>query len=283
MKRIWLAILLLLAGCASQVQPPAALPLGAGFRFSTYGPGQNPGEEYWASVGEQMAGRFPEAVPQTIWIVGNIYGDGTYLNFPCQTEDPNIRCGPIDMNEAALDLFDQRGVRVWLQVEPGNASMEELIRIVMGHYRQHASVIGFGVDVEWWHSTDGPLGVPVTDQEAARWVEMVRSYDPDYWLFLKHWEAEWMPPSIRDGILFVNDHQEFEDLGRMLDNFAAWGEHFSPSPVAYQFGYFSDRQWWIQMQDPPGEIGNAILERIPNTRALFWVDFTVLYVFPPPK
>jgi hypothetical protein len=24
-----------------------------------------------------------------------------------------------------------------------------------------------------------------------------------------------------------------------------------------------------------------ILERIPNTRALFWVDFTVLEIFPP--
>jgi hypothetical protein len=185
------------------------------------------------------------------------------------------------MNEETLDLFDARGVRVWLQVEPGNADMEALIRLVLAQYRHHASVIGFGVDVEWWHSTDGPLGVPVTDEEAARWVGLVRSYDPEYWLFLKHWEIEWMPPAVRDGILFVNDHQEFEDLDQMLANFGSWGEHFAPSPVAYQFGYFSDRDWWADLQDPAGEIGSAILDRVPNTRALFWVDFTVLYVFPP--
>jgi hypothetical protein len=256
--------------------------LGAGFRFSTYGNSQNPAEEYWASVGEQMAARFPDAAPETIWIIGNIYGDGTYLNFPCQTEDANIRCGPIDMNEAALTLFDQRGVRVWLQVEPGNASMEELIRVVLGNYAHHPSVIGFGVDVEWWRSTDGPLGVPVTDEEATRWVDLVQSYDSDYWLFLKHWEIDWMPPTARDGILFVNDRQDFGGLDQMVGSFDAWGQHFAPAPVAYQFGYFSDRTWWIEMQDPPAEIGRAILDRVPNTRGLFWVDFTILQVFPPP-
>ena len=30
-----------------------------------------------------------------------------------------------------------------------------------------------------------------------------------------------------------------------------------------------------------GEIGQALLDKIPNTRALYWVDFTVLDVFPP--
>jgi hypothetical protein len=52
---------------------PTAVPeaLGAGFRFSTYGPGYDPGAEYWAGVGQQMAVKFPNARPQAIWIVGN--------------------------------------------------------------------------------------------------------------------------------------------------------------------------------------------------------------------
>jgi len=48
--------------------------LGAGFRYSSYGPAYNPGPEYWASVGEQMAEKFPEAKPSTIWIVGILDG-----------------------------------------------------------------------------------------------------------------------------------------------------------------------------------------------------------------
>jgi len=286
MKPRWIWIMLvvllgsLLAGC--ERKPADPLPgLGAGFRFSTYGVEQNPGEAYWASVGEKMASRFPGSRPQAIWIVGNTYGEGTYLNFPCETDSPFIRCGFVDMNEAALALFDERGVDVWLQVEPGNADLETLIALVLGQYGHHPCVIGFGLDVEWYQSTEGPLGVPITDEEAERWVAAVREHNPGYYLFLKHWEIEWMPPTARDGIMFVNDSQGFENLDALVANFSAWGKHFEGYPVGYQFGYHSDRAWWKDLADPPGEIGQAILEKIPNTRALFWVDFTTLLVFPP--
>src|SRR5512143_1519442 len=56
--------------------------VGAGFRFSTYGPDYDPGVEYWASVGERMAAKFPNAQPQAIWIVGNYAGAGPILTFP---------------------------------------------------------------------------------------------------------------------------------------------------------------------------------------------------------
>jgi hypothetical protein len=35
------------------------------------------------------------------------------------------------------------------------------------------------------------------------------------------------------------------------------------------------------LQDPPKDIGQALVERVPNTQGLFWVDFTVLDIFPP--
>ena len=74
--------------------------LGAGFRYSSYGPPHNPGREYWASVGEGMAGIFPDSNPATIWIVGILDGEGTYLSFGCETDDPNIPC--------VLDIFPPR-------------------------------------------------------------------------------------------------------------------------------------------------------------------------------
>ncbi|MBN2387744.1 MAG: hypothetical protein JXB85_12060 [Anaerolineales bacterium] len=280
MKRLLALTLLvvLLAGCSPADSDPG---LGAGFRYSTTGPGMNPGAEYWAAVGEAMAARFPGAAPQAVWIIGGVYGDGTYLNFPCQAEDPLIRCGYVDMNEAYLDLFDERGIQVWLQVESGHADMLETIDLVLDQYSHHASVIGFGVDVEWYQTPLGSQGVPISDAVAAAWVRAVQRHDRQYLLFLKHYEIAYLPPSYRDGIVFINDHQDFENFDALLANFTAWGQHFAPAPVGYQFGYPSDSPWWSQMQDPPGEIGAALLEAIPNTRTLLWVDFTVLRVFPP--
>lgn len=261
------------------VKEPSALQ--AGFRFSSYGPSYNPGPEYWSYAGEQMAAKFDGATPSALWIVGVLDGEGTYLNFNCETDDPNIRCGYADMNDATLDLFDQNGFEVWLQVESGNASMDELIRIVLNQYKDHPSVVGFGVDVEWYKSTNGPEGQPISDEEAAHWVKLVREVNPNYRLFLKHWDVDWMPPTYRDGIVFIDDSQQFESLDQLVSEFSAWGKRFAPSPVGFQFGYQADQKWWKELQDPPKEIGEAILQQTPNTSGLFWVDFTLLDVFPP--
>lgn len=256
--------------------------LGAGFRFSTYGPEVDPGPDYWADVGQKMASRFPGASPQAIWIVGNYAGAGPIFTFPGAHDDFNIHFSPEDKNEAALTLFDQTGLRVWLQVEPGDVSVEELIHIMLNQYGGHPCVMGVGVDVEWFHSDGTPEGQAVTDEEAAAWVAAARSHNPQYRLFLKHWKTEKMPPTYRDGVLFVDDSQQFESLEAMVSEFAAWGKFFKPSPVAFQYGYPDDQHWWKELQDPPGDIGQQILAKVPNTEALFWVDFTVLQVFPPP-
>ena len=255
--------------------------LEAGFRFSAYGPQFNPGPEYWASVGEDMAAKFSGAKPAALWIVGVLDAEGTYLNFSCKTDDPNIRCGYTDMNEQTLTLFDEKGFGVWLQVEPGNASVDELIDIVLNQYKTHPSVIGFGVDVEWYQSTNGPQGEPISDEVAKRWVERIQTHDPNYRLFLKHWDQAWMPPTYRDGIFFIDDSQQFESFDAMVQEFTEWGNAFAPSSVGFQYGYPADRPWWKELQDPPKDIGQAILENVPNAQGLFWVDFTVLDMFPP--
>ena len=38
--------------------------------------------------------------------------------------------------------------------------------------------------------------------------------------------------------------------------------------------------WWSTLADPPRDIGNALLSRIPNTRDLLWVDFTAYDIWP---
>jgi Polysaccharide deacetylase len=257
--------------------------LGAGFRFSVYGQKENPGPKYWARVGREMAARFPGSTPEAIWIIGRKNGKGTEFPFPVgDVGDPLITgVDGEDPNEATLDLFDELGFRIWLQVEPRFASTEKLLRLMLQRYSHHRCIVGIGIDIEWNKSVDPDAGEPVSDSEAREWLSIARSFNPKYRLFLKHWLPEKMPPTFREGILFVDDSQILPSMQALVDEFAQWGKTFAPSPVAFQIGYPSDRPWWIQLKDPPKEIGSAILKAVPNTEALFWVNFSVLEVFPP--
>ena len=278
-----LCTIVIAAGCATTRREAVEEKrmVGAGFRYSAYGPDWDPGPAYWLRVGQEMAARFPGAVGETVWIVGRLEGDGTLLNFPVDGDHPLILGSETDENEAALDLFDRHGFRVWLQVEPGHAPVEELIHIVLDRYSHHPSVVGVGIDVEWFESTEQPEGRAVTDAEARAWLAAARKHDPDYRLFLKHWEIGKMPPTAREGLLFIDDSQILPSLQTMVDEFADWGRAFAPAPVGFQYGYPSDRPWWSKLDDPPGDVGRAILDRVPNTEGLYWVDFTVLDLFPP--
>jgi hypothetical protein len=263
------------------ITPLPTSSLYAGFRYSTYGPPYNPGAQYWVSVGQRMAGKFPSARPQANWIVGSLEGQGTRLSFPGTSTDSYIQFAASDENEETLTLFDQAGLSVWLQVEPGEASMETLIHLVLSQYGHHPCVIGVGLDVEWYHSYQEPMGQAVTDAEAANWLAATRSHGAQYRLFLKHWLIEMMPLTQRDGLFFIDDSQQFDSLDQMAAEFVQWGQAFAPAPVGFQYGYPDDRKWWGQFDDPAGDIGRRFLAEIPNLQGLYWVDFTILDVFPP--
>ncbi len=285
-----------LAGCSSVPERPsgacaaAAMSgcspyfpgvLGAGFRYSVQGPLLDPGPSYWVYTGKSMASKFDRAVPQAVWIVSHYNGKGTRFTFPGTQVNEDILFSSRERNEDALDLFDRQGIQVWLQLEPGQAPVEELIRIVLRRYGHHPCVIGIGIDVEWYCTERFAGEGFIADEDAASWVSAVRSFNPSYWLFLKHWDAARMPPNCRNGIVFVDDGQQFHSLDAMTAQFTAWGRAFYPAPVAFQYGYPSDRIWWESLSDPADEIGRRILSCVPNTGGLFWVDFTVLDVFPP--
>ena len=94
-----------------------------------------------------------------------------------------------------------------------------LIDLVLTQYRHHPSVIGFGVDVEWYQIATHDEGKAVTDAEAQAWSERVRSYNPNYLLFVKHWLTSKMPPTYRTGMVFIDDSQELPSLDAMVDEF----------------------------------------------------------------
>jgi hypothetical protein len=284
--RRFLLALTLLSGLVLGTGHAAAQELRAGLRSSPYGISPFPSPPWWTDSTLDMASRFSGSTPAVIWIVGEVlFPVDCGLSFPNPTPGttyPNVvfKSGG-DQNEAYLDAFDQAGIKVWLQVEPGNADVGTLIDLVMTQYSHHPSVVGFGVDVEWYKNKKFRNGKAVTDAEASAWVAKVRSYDPADLLFTKHWLAEKMPPTYRTGMVFVDDSQGFRSLDAMANEFAAWGQAFAPAPVGFQFGYARDRKWWSKLADPPRALGDAIRARVPNTSDLIWVDFTAYEIWPP--
>lgn len=265
--------------------------LRAGLRSSSYGAGEPfPKPVYWLKTTRAMASAFPAASPAVVWIVSviNFQGDSgiASLNFPVSLKEkdnyPDIHFADSDQNEEYLDQFDREGVKVWLQVEPGDTDVSTLIDLVLSRYSSHPCVVGFGVDVEWlkWNKNKANEGVAVTDAEARAWIEKVHAYNSGYGLFLKHWLVEKMPPIYREGITFLNDSQQFTDLDDMVAEFTAWGKEFAQSKVGFQFGYEADKAWWSGLSDPPRDIGQTLLKNIPNTTDLYWVDFTMQQIWP---
>jgi hypothetical protein len=211
---------------------------------------------YWVDVAKQTASAIPGTSPGGILIVTGGIEAGT---------------------DHCLTVFDDNGIKVWLQVEPYGASIDQLIDVVLGQYGHHPCVLGFGIDLEWRRPYSN-----VTDEEAKRWLNKTKQYNPDFKLFLKHWLTEVMPPTARENIVFIDDSQRFgpDGLDSMVNEFKRWGKHFSETDVGFQIGYESDEGWWSQLENPPRDIGSALIENIPNCRFIFWVNFTILDVFP---
>ena len=257
----------------------------AGLRSSVYGFNSFPDTTWWLNATSDMASRFDSASPSVIWILGYTTDDGCYLNFPNPFPDSSfnkIFFGNNDENENYLNFFDKNGIKVWLQVEPGFADVSTLIDLALSQYSHHSSVIGFGVDVEWYKTSgaNNNEGEAVSDTVAEAWLVKIKSYNENYLLFTKHWLVDKMPPTLRDDIVFVDDSQDFPDMNSMINEFVDWSKAFSSSKVAFQFGYNNDKPWWGKLSNPPKDIGDALIEKCSNISDLYWVDFTAYDIWP---
>ncbi len=265
--------------------PPVPAGMRAGLRGSDYGISPWPTPSWWVNSINSMASRFPGSTGAMIAVVVEIdgmKGPGCWAHFPNPDGGtyPGVRFDATDEFGPDFTAFDTAGIKVWLQVESSACDMSMLIDLVFKQYGNHSSVIGFGVDDEWYQNKSYRYGKPITNAEAQAWVTKVRTYNTAYKVFLKHWLTSQMPPTYRDGLVFVDDSQGFRSMDKMMTEFAAWGAYFNPSPVGYQFGYATDKAWWSRLNDPPKTIGNGILSRVPNTMDLYWVDFTAHDIWP---
>ncbi len=254
-----------------------------GARSSAYGIRPFPSPEGWTSALKTMAGYFPNATPVGIWIVGRLNGrtTGMTLEFP-QPEDganygPLIAFSETDKHEPFLSLFDSNGIKVFLQIEPGFAEVDPAMDLVLNRYKRHPSVIGFGIDVEWFKNakTDAPNAV-VTDELAKAWEARVKSHDSKYRLFVKHFRKEDLPPTYRGDVVFVDDSQQFSDLATFLAEYREFADFFYPNMVMFQIGYRADRKWWQSIAAPiPQTLGRKLAAQTRQDCGIVWVDFTL--------
>jgi len=256
----------------------------AGVRSSSYGIRPFPDQAGWQEAMQAMSSYFKGSTPCAIWIVGELSKQhGCRLFFPGDDKKiTNVVFKEEDIHEPYLTYFDNTDIKVFLQVEPGNASVDTLIDLVLNRYKHHPCVIGFGIDVEWHGKGEKRgWGIPVTDRQASGWENKVKNYNPDYQLFLKHWDRDWMPPTYRGDIIFVSDSQQLNSLEEMVTEFSEyWADFFRPNPVYFQIGYGSDRKWWKNFETPPRTVGDSIAYKVEQETGIFWVDFTLREVLP---
>ena len=258
----------------------------AGARSSSYGIKPFPQPEKWVTGMRKINNYFKAgSTPSALWIVG-VMGNkrkNCRLEFPVDTgKYQNISCMDYDKHEKYLSHFDTTGVKVYLQVESAMANVDTLIKLVLDRYSHHPSVIGFGVDAEWYRwSEEDDWGQKINDSSARRWEKHIKSYNNTYQMFLKHWDRKWMPENYRGEIIFVSDSQMFEDKEHMITEFTNyWGEYFYPNKVFYQIGYPKDRKYWNTLDNPVKEWGVTLANNHKQDIGIFWVDFTLQETLP---
>lgn len=139
---------------------PGSFPttIRAGLRACDYGISPWPSTTWWVNSIKSMMSRFSGVTSPTgssilvVVEIDGMSGPGCWAHFPNPDGGtyPGVRFDTVDEFELLLTAFDDAGIKAWVQVEPSACDMIMLIDLVMDHYGKHLSVIGFGVDDEWY-------------------------------------------------------------------------------------------------------------------------------------
>lgn len=182
-----------------------------------------------------------------------------------------------------LKMCRENGIKVWLQIQPGDNDPVVLEYITLERFKDYKdTVLGLGIDCEWFRQifSGEKRGYNLRDENGGDYISkalvaMARGFNPDYKVFAKHWKKDFMPKNYRDGMVFVNDSQEFDDEDDMMDDFGSWAEAFQGSPVIFQIGYHEDYEIWKKKEI---DIINKLIKTAEAKKnkdlSIVWVDFT---------
>lgn len=221
-------------------------------------------KEEWAHVIYNVANKAPGARPWVNWGVGS----WPEHNAPLSDEK----------HEEHLAYFDALGVDVFLEVRPGSASVTGLIDTYLKKFGKHPSIKGFGVDLEFYQWKGNK------NDDAKAMDDKLKSYNPAYRLFFKHWEAGNMPTyrGKNDMIFFSTSSESspatlIQGHANFCNSFTATG---TPTVACgFQIGYPADEplgdnhvhngpyDGWSKWQDPIKEWSDALLKAVTSPTA----------------
>lgn len=230
-------------------------------------------KESLANVIFNVHNKFPGSSPWATWAVGDLSRiTPSYAGITDAT------------HEAWLYYMDRLGVRIFLEIYPFKANAKKGITATdilaemdtwLKKFRHHRCVVGMGIELEYYGKA--------TDSAVTRWDAKLKSIKSSYRLFLRHYNADYMPPTYRGkgDLIFINDASEGK-LEELNKGFAEWANRFSPTACAFQLGYPADEDgmngsaesgWW-RLTDPVKDWGEAILPLINNPKqelGFIWV------------
>ncbi len=245
------------------------------------GPTTIPVPQYWLRVGQEMAARFAGAVAETVWIVGRLQGRRHPPQLPGRQRPPadpgfrnrRQRGGPRSLRPPRLPgvAAGRAGPRAGGGADP-HRPRALLPPPVGGRLRRRRRVVR--VD----RAARGQGGDRRRGEGLARRGARARPRLPA------------LPQAL-------GDRQDAADrprraccsstTARSCRRSRRWSTSSpsgdAPSPRRRSASSTATRRTGRggrQLDDPPGDIGRAILDRVPNTEGLYWVDFTVLDLFP---
>jgi hypothetical protein len=236
---------------------------------------------WFASASQDMASKTSaRARASGIWIFGETISDvATYIDFPgVDTAYIKFRNDGLDPHEAYLTVFDNAGLKVWLQTEPQSADVNALTTLLMNRYGSHPCVLGVGIDAEWFPRN-------VTANDAASWTSHVKGYNTTsrrYKFFIKEYRIGRLPvdPQIADCV-WICDSQGFGSENAMFTDdggFDDWATHFAGSEIGFQVGYSADSNWTRLLGI--AKLSSDILARYANAKTVIWSDEDILHYYP---
>jgi hypothetical protein len=227
--------------------------------------------EEWGQVIFNIASKYPDAKAWVTW------GIGPYPELKTPLTD--------DQHEAAFTYLDGLPVSVFLETRPGGgANMVNLIDTYFKKFGKHKCLRGFGIDLEFYKA--------VSDADAKAMDEKLKSFNPEYRLFFKHWETGYMPKTYRGkgDLIFMSTSSE-ETPTSLIKQHADFCNSFSNSACGAQIGYPADEpsgpnhshptsgasyDGWDKFKDPIKDWGDLFLKAVTsNTMEMVFTWVTV--------
>lgn len=278
------------------------VPKVAGWRSSYYGyQGNGHGQtdpQYFVCVAQSEAAKYPGSKPGGIYVLGGIGTSETNMPFARPPGSANIANVVYDTSggwgpdpEPFLSAFDDAGMKIILQVEPGMADISKLATMILNNFKNHPCLDGFGVDVEWWNSSGNSNNNPIPASVVKSLVNAVHAVNPNYKVVIKHYDPSVLPPGIA-GVTYLNDSCGFSNFNESVSDYVNWALTFSDpnTDIGYQMLYVAingncapnDHNWWGSMNKPQVQLINAVYANIPsaNIYCAYIVDFSLLLTYP---